>query len=92
MGDQPSISLSAWPDLDPSNHDLSSIIMRINEQRGSFRNITEAGLEEEAHELRTSETNMENSSQILPSNDAQDVKSRREQVFSAREEVLKQVT
>ena len=41
------LSLKAWPEQDPSSKALSSLIPLIQRQRGAFRNVNEAVLEEE---------------------------------------------
>jgi mediator of RNA polymerase II transcription subunit 17, fungi type len=47
------LSLRAWPKKDDTSTALSSLISRINVERGSFRNVTEESLEEE---IRQSES------------------------------------
>jgi hypothetical protein len=42
------ISLRAWPSKDDKAVPLSSLILRINSERGSFREVTEEDLTEEA--------------------------------------------
>lgn len=91
MADPFSISLRAWPAQDTSNETLPSLIARINEQRGSFRNISESKLKEEAQTVDIGEVSLEDQTNALPGVDSQDVKTRREEVSTAREEILKQV-
>ncbi|MCJ1464181.1 RNA polymerase II mediator complex subunit [Pseudocyphellaria aurata] len=91
MADPFSISLRAWPAQDASKESLPSLISRINEQRGTFRNISESTLEEEAQVVDTGETSLQDPSNVLSNVDPQDVKTRREEVSAAREEILKEV-
>lgn len=91
MADPFAISLRAWPAQDASKETLPSLISRINEQRGAFRNITETKLEEEIQAVGTSDESLEDQPTALSDVDSQDVKSRREEVSAAREEILKQV-
>lgn len=91
MADPFPISLRAWPAQDTNNDTLPSLIARINEQRGSFRNISESNLEEEAQVVHTREISLEDQTNALSGVDSQDVKARREEVSAAREEILKQV-
>ena len=91
MADPISISLRAWPAQDAGKETLPSLISRINEQRGSFRNITESKLEEEAQAANISEASIEDQTNALSGVDSQDAKTRREEMSTAREEILKQV-
>lgn len=91
MADPFAISLRAWPAQDVSKETLPSLISRINEQRGSFHSITESKLEEEIQAVDTSESSLEDQTTALSGIDSQDVKTRREEVSTAREEILKQV-
>ena len=85
MADSLPISLKAWPATDANKTTLPSLISRINEQRGSFRNISESKLEQESQETDPVEVELEDNE------DPQDVKSRREEVSAAREEILKEI-
>lgn len=91
MADPLSISLRAWPGQDASKETLPSLIARINEQKGSFRHISESKLEEEAQAVDTGETSLENQTNVVSGVDPQDVKTRKEEVSAAREEILKLV-
>ncbi|KAI9745094.1 MAG: RNA polymerase II mediator complex subunit [Claussenomyces sp. TS43310] len=47
ISDQFQLSLKAWPSKDDNTTALASLISRINVERGGFRNVTEASLQEE---------------------------------------------
>ena len=90
MTDPLTISLKAWPSDDKTTESLPYLIARINDQRGSFRNITEASLEEE---IRLAERGEEidlsaDEDAIL---DSQDNEAKGEELATAREEMIKRV-
>lgn len=91
MADSLSISLKAWPTTNENKDTLPSLISRINEQRGSFRNISEDKLEEESQEVQPNELSTEDLDHGLPGEGSQDVKSRKEEISAAREEILKEI-
>ena len=86
-----SISLRAWPSTETPQLSLPFLISRINEQRGSFRNVSEGALEEEIRLAQTGEGISEDPSKAVGIHDVEEVKSRREKVSESREEILKQV-
>lgn len=86
-----SISLRAWPSTETPQLSLPSLISRINEQRGSFRNVSENALEEEIRAAQTWEGASEDLTKITEVHGAEELKSRREVVAESREEILKQV-
>ncbi|KAK6341715.1 RNA polymerase II mediator complex subunit [Orbilia brochopaga] len=47
MNDELLLSLASWPDSDPRATSLSSLIPRIQSERGPFKNVSEEGLQEE---------------------------------------------
>ncbi|EGX52542.1 hypothetical protein AOL_s00043g36 [Orbilia oligospora ATCC 24927] len=47
MDDHLLLSLTSWPDPDPQTISLSSLIPRIQSERGPFKNVTEDSLNEE---------------------------------------------
>ncbi|KAF3939630.1 hypothetical protein ABW19_dt0203354 [Dactylella cylindrospora] len=47
MGEQLLLSLASWPEPNPVATSLSSLIPRIQNERGQFKNVTEEGLMEE---------------------------------------------
>lgn len=91
MTEKVSLSLRAWPTEDTNAESLSSLIARINEQRGGFRNITEQSLEEEIRAQEAGESTVDETSADPIGLDETDLKSRREEVIEARDEILKQV-
>ncbi len=90
MTDSLMISLQASPKSNPDKSSLPFLISRINEQRGSFRNVTEASLQEEIRGLEAGQADAVEGSG--DEEDGQDDRSRREQLALAREEMLRQVT
>lgn len=91
MSEAPPISLRAWPPADVSKDLLPSLISRINQQRGSFRNITEDSLEEEIRNAQDGDPSSTDQSNTPLEDDTRDLKSRAEEVATAREEILKHV-
>lgn len=86
-----SISLRAWPSTETPQLSLPSLIARINEQRGSFRNVSENALEEEIRAAHTYEGIPEDLSKATEAHGVEEAKSRRDTVAESREEILKQV-
>jgi hypothetical protein len=84
------ISLRAWPSKDDKAVPLSSLIERINNERGSFRDVTEEGL---AEELKKDESGPDNSKDDDESED-EDVNEepdRSKELMKARGEILGQL-
>ncbi|KAL8929162.1 MAG: hypothetical protein Q9172_000597 [Xanthocarpia lactea] len=90
MADQLSISLRAWPSDDKTTESLPYLITRINEQRGSFRSVTEAGLQEEirAADAHENEDPVDDAAAL---EDGPDAKPEKEELSVAREEMIKRV-
>ncbi|KAH0565172.1 hypothetical protein GP486_001436 [Trichoglossum hirsutum] len=86
-----SLSLRAWPASNASANSLSSLIPRINEQRGHFRHVTEEGLLEEIKAAESSDdtTKLEETQEEGAGVD--DTRSRKEELLLAREEIAKQI-
>ena len=83
------LSLRASPKLDPDKQSLPYLISRINDQRGSFRNITEESLEEE---IRAGDNEqLESLGEAAGEDDVHDVKSRQEELAEARQQMITQV-
>lgn len=93
MADPLSISLRAWPLQDKSKESVSYLISRINAQKGSFRNVTEAGLEEEIHLAEIGEVStVEDGEDKQTIEDGQDTQAKGDELFKAREEIMKQIS
>jgi mediator of RNA polymerase II transcription subunit 17, fungi type len=85
------ISLRAWPSKDDRTVALPSLISRINNQRGSFRGVTEEALEEELKKSEE-EVNISNANDKIDEDDEEDEESDRlKEVSTAREEILGQL-
>ena len=89
--DQLLISLRAWPAKDVEQHSLPFLISRINQQRGSFRNITEQSLEEEIQAAKAGEGQSGPEDVDSSDDEASDIRSRTEDVRTARSEILQLV-
>ncbi|KAL8862418.1 MAG: hypothetical protein Q9178_001428 [Gyalolechia marmorata] len=90
MADQLSISLRAWPSSDKTTESLPYLITRINEQRGSFRSVTEAGLQAE---IRAADAHQNGNpvDDAAALEDGPDAKPEKEELSVAREEMIKRV-
>jgi mediator of RNA polymerase II transcription subunit 17 len=89
--DQFPISLRAWPPQSNNATALSTLISRINAERGSFRNITEESLREE---IRKEEAGLSAATGGDGSEDeeAEDEEpDRMKEVMTAREQMLGQL-
>ncbi|KAL8717758.1 MAG: hypothetical protein Q9225_005027 [Loekoesia sp. 1 TL-2023] len=93
MADQLSISLRAWPQQDKTKESLPYLIARINDQKGSFRNVTEASLEEEIRAAEAGEASkVETAEDKELIEDGQDAKMKGDELSKAREEIIKQIS
>ena len=91
MAESLSLSLQALPTVNKGKKSLEYLIERINEQKGSFRNVTEEGLKEEIQILHNGEAETSEDEVFETVEDVEDLKSKREAITTAREEILKQV-
>ncbi|KAL9596735.1 MAG: hypothetical protein Q9179_004512 [Wetmoreana sp. 5 TL-2023] len=95
MADQLSVSLRAWPPEDKTTESLPYLIARINEQKGSFRNVTEASLEEEIRGVKQGESgesgNPGDTAISRIAKDDQDGKAQGDELALAREDIIKHV-
>ena len=91
MAESLSLSLQALPIVNKDKKSLEYLIERINEQKGSFRNVTEESLEGEIQIYRNGEAETSDDDVLETVDDAEDLKSKREAITTAREEILKQV-
>lgn len=91
MADPLSISLRTWPSPDPTADSLPYLIARINEQKGSFRNITEASLEEEIRSIEAGESQSTHAPDPQhEGEEKEDGKDKVDELATAREEIIKQ--
>jgi len=88
--DQFPISLRAWPSKDDKAVPLSSLISRINNERGSFREVTEEGLTEELKkdEAGTDSSKEDDESEV---EDVEEEPDRLKELMKARGEILGQL-
>lgn len=87
-----SLSLQAFPSVDKDKQSLQYLISRINDQRGSFRYVSEQGLEDEIREGGYNEGVDSQEEVVEAIENGGAAKTKSEEVFSAREEILKQIT
>lgn len=91
MADQLSLSLQAFPTVDKDKESLKYLISRINQQKGSFRNVTEQSLEEEIQAQEAGKTDTDDQDTIETVEKVEDVKTKQEEVTKARKDVIKQI-
>ncbi len=91
MSEQLSLSLQAFPTVDKEKESLKYLISRINQQKGSFRNVTEQSLEEEIRAQEAGKTDTDEQNIIQTVEDVEDVKTKQEEVTKAREDIIKQI-
>ena len=91
MAESLSLSLQAFPSVDKDKQSLQYLISRINQQEGPFRNVTEEKLEEEIQVLSTGEAEDGQDDSLETVEEPQDLKSKKEDISTAREEILKQI-
>lgn len=90
-GELLALSLRAWPSPDTSKDELPTLISRINQQVGSFRNISESKLEEQIREGDAVDTELQSQHDASLSKESE-VKSRTLEIATAQQEMLKQIT
>lgn len=91
MPDQLSLSLQAFPTVDKDKESLKYLISRINQQRGSFRKVTEQTLEEEIQAQEAGRSDTEDQDVVETVEEVEDVKTKQEEVTKAREDMIKQI-
>ena len=91
MPDQLSLCLQAFPALDQDKESLKYLISRINQQKGSFRNVTEQSLEEEIQALEAGRADVDDQEVVETVEEVEHVKTRQEEVTKAREDLIKQI-
>ncbi|KAL9098610.1 MAG: hypothetical protein Q9163_005762 [Psora crenata] len=89
--DDLSISLQVPSSIEGQKNSLQSLIGRIVEQKGSFRNVTEEGLKEEIKDAAEGDTVMVEEDATLTGEEPQDFKSKKDEIYKARDEMLKQI-
>ena len=84
-----SISLRPWLVKESLDHrSLSNLISRINQQRGSFRHVTEASLEQE---IRDAEAGQPEVNDNVYESEERDGTASTDQMGAAREVIVKQI-
>jgi hypothetical protein len=91
MAEALSLSLQAFPSIDKEKQSLQYLISRVNQQKGPFRSVTEESLEEEIQALNSSETEAGQDDTLETVEGAEEAESKKENIFTAREEILKQI-
>ena len=91
MSDQLSLSLQAFPNIDKDKESLKYLISRINQQKGSFRNVTEQSLEEEIRAQEAGKTFPDEQDIVETNEEAEDVKTKQKEVTQAREHMIRQI-
>lgn len=91
MAEALSLSLQAFPSIDKEKQSLQDLISRINQQKGPFRSVTEESLEEEIQALNSSETEAGQDDTLETVEGAEEAEFKKEDIVTAREEILKQI-
>ena len=91
MPDQLSLCLQAFPAVDEEKKSLEYLISRINQQKGSFRNVTEQSLEEEIQALEAGVSDIDDQGIIETVEEVEDVKTKQEETAKAREDMIRQI-
>lgn len=91
MPDQLSLSLQAFPTVDKDKESLKYLISRINQQKGSFRNVTEQSLEEEIQAQEAGKIVTDDLAVVETVEEVEDAKTKQEEVIKAREDIIKQI-
>ena len=88
------ISLQATSNILEDQKSLSYLIARINEQKGSFRNVTEESLQVEVEQGPEDEAIEidDDDEEEVEVEEVEDEKSKRERLAKARAEMLKHVS
>lgn len=86
-----SLSLQAFPTVDKDKESLKYLISRINQQKGSFRNVTEQSLQEEIQAQEAGNSDTDNQDVVGTGEEVEDVKTKQEEVTKAREDIVKQI-
>lgn len=90
-GEPLALSLRVWPSLDTSKDEIPTLISRINQQVGSFRNISENKLDEQIREGGAVETELQSRDDAAPTKESE-AKSRIAEIAASQREILNQIT
>ena len=90
-GELLALSLRVWPSPDTSKDEIPTLISRINQQVGSFRNISESKLDEQIREGGAVETEPQSQNDASPTKESE-AKSRTAEIAAAQQEILNQIT
>lgn len=85
------LSLRVWPSPDTSKDELPTLISRINQQVGSFRNISESKLDKQIREGGLVGIEPQGQDDASPIKEAE-AKSRTAEIAAAQQEILNQIT
>ena len=91
MPNQLSLCLQAFPTVDKDKESLKYLISRINQQKGSFRNVTEQSLEEEIEAQEADNIDTDDQHVVETVEEVEDVKTKQEELTKAREDMIKQI-
>lgn len=91
MPDQLSLSLQAFPTVDKDKESLKYLISCINQQKGSFRNVTEQSLEEEIDAQNAGKFDANDQDVVDTVEAVEDAKTKQEEITKAREDIIKQI-
>ena len=91
MSDQLSLSLQAFPIVDKEKESLKYLISRINQQKGSFRHVTEQSLLEEIEAQAAGQIDIDSQGLDGTVEEVEDVQIKQGEVFKAREDMIKRI-
>lgn len=91
MPNQLSLCLQAFPTADKDKESLKYLISRINQQKGSFRNVTEQSLEEEIQAQEAGNIDTDDQQVVETVEEVEDVRTKQEELTKAREDMIKQI-
>ena len=91
MPNQLSLCLQAFPTADKDKESLKYLISRINQQKGSFRNVTEQSLEEEIQAQEAGNLDTDDQQVVETVEEVEDVRTKQEELTKAREDMIKQI-
>lgn len=89
-GELLALSLRVWPSPDTSKDEIPTLISRINQQVGSFRNISESKLDEQIRGGAL-ETELQSQNDASPTKESE-AQSRTAEIAAAQQEILNQIS